>query len=98
MDEDQERERVAAEVSARLRDRGIQITEEEDPGDLATALEAVERFEASVRAHGGDLMMDDLKSSEPEAPELVLPQRDPDESLARYALRVDAARQRLDAA
>src|SRR5436190_1587844 len=54
-DDDEERdERDAAvtEVAGRLRDRGIAVTGAEDPGDLASLLEAVERFEAAVEAHG----------------------------------------------
>lgn len=95
MDEAQERQQVADEVATRLRDRGLQITEAEDPEDLAAALEAVERFEAAVKASGGDLMMDNLMSSEPEDPRFVLPERLPDETLASYALRVDEATRRL---
>jgi hypothetical protein len=93
--EAREREAVAAEVAARLRDRGLQITETEDPEHLALVLEAVERFETAVTARGGDLMMDDLKSSQPEDPLFVLPRREPDESLPSYTLRVDDAAQRL---
>ena len=37
MDESRERQQVADEVAARLRDRGLQITETEDPEDLAAA-------------------------------------------------------------
>jgi hypothetical protein len=95
VDEATERQHVADEVAARLRDRGLQITEAEDPEDLAAALEAVERFEGAVKASGGDLMVDNLRSSEPEDPRLVLPERRPDETLAAFALRVDEATRRL---
>src|SRR5213592_4831410 len=58
---------VAAEVAARLRDRGVTVTGAERPEDLADLLSAVERFEAAVEGHGGDLMVDDLRSPEPDA-------------------------------
>src|SRR5438034_6410137 len=47
-------------------------------GDL---LEAVERFENVVEAHGGDLMVDDLKSSEPDDRHFVLPRRNKGEAI-----------------
>src|SRR2546425_3549715 len=65
-EEAEERAAAVAEVSARLRSRGIAVTGAEGPEDLADLLSAVERFEAAVEAHGGDLMVDDLKSAEPD--------------------------------
>ena len=82
---------VAAEVADRLRRRGIPLSGDERPEDLADLLAAVERFESAVEARGGDLMVNDLKSSEPEDPHFVLPSRLPDESLRGYAVRIDAA-------
>ena len=49
----EERDAAVAEVAARLRDRGVTVTGAEDPGDLASLLDAVERFEAAVESHGG---------------------------------------------
>src|SRR2546422_6081116 len=60
----QEQDAAAAEVAARLRQRGITVTGAERPDDLVDLLSAVERFEAAVEAHGGDLMVDDLRSSQ----------------------------------
>jgi len=54
---------AAAEVADRLRRRGITVTGAERSDDLADLLSAVERFEKAVEAHGGDLMVDDLKSA-----------------------------------
>ncbi len=51
-----ERRAAAAEVVARLRTRGITASDAERSEDLANLLSAVERFEAAVEAHGGDLM------------------------------------------
>src|SRR2546429_2720167 len=61
----EERDAAVAEVAARLRGRGVTVTGTEPPDDLANLLTAVERFEAAGEAHGGDLMVDDLKSREP---------------------------------
>src|SRR2546428_12249567 len=74
-EEAEERTAAVAEVAARLRSRGIALTGAEDPGDLADLLSAVERFEAAVEAHGGDLMVDDLKSSRPDDRHFVVPRR-----------------------
>src|SRR3989442_3029518 len=74
-EEAEERAAAVAEVAARLRSRGIALTGAEDPGDLADLLSAVERFEAAVEAHGGDLMVDDLKSSRPDDRHFVVPRR-----------------------
>src|SRR6266545_3164095 len=72
---DEERAAAAAEVAARLRQRGVAVTGAEDSDALANLLSAVERFEAAVEAHGGDLMVDDLRSSRPDDPHFVVPRR-----------------------
>jgi len=82
---------VAAEVADRLRRRGIPLSGDERPEDLADLLTAVERFEATVEARGGDLMVDDLKSTEPDDPHFVLPARMPDESVRDYTARIESA-------
>lgn len=88
-----EEERAAAsrETTARLHSRGIEISSHEDSEELADLLSAVERFEERVEALGGDLMVDDLNSSEPDDPHFVVPQRAPGESLRSYIGRIDAA-------
>jgi hypothetical protein len=86
---------VAAEVADRLRRRGIALREDERPEELADLLTAVEQFEAAVKSRGGDLMVDDLKSSEPDDRHFVLPQREGDESVASYVARITAATERL---
>ncbi|HXL05383.1 MAG TPA: hypothetical protein VN964_00565 [Gemmatimonadales bacterium] len=87
-----ERAAAAAEVTARLRSRGITVTGGENPEDLVDLLSAVERFEAAVEAHGGDLMVDDLKSSRPDDSHFVMPRRVPREAVQAYITRIDAAR------
>jgi hypothetical protein len=90
-----ERAAAAAEVSARLRSRGVAVTGGESPEDLVDLLSAVERFEAAVEAHGGDLMVDDLKSSRPDDSHFVMPRRVPREAVRAYIGRIDAARAAL---
>ena len=93
MDREEEREEhaAAAEVTSRLRSRGITVTGGENPEDLVDLLSAVERFEAAVEAHGGDLMVDDLKSSRPDDSHFVVPRRAPREAARAYLGRIDAA-------
>ncbi|HUL49522.1 MAG TPA: hypothetical protein VLT79_05845 [Gemmatimonadales bacterium] len=91
----EEQRAAARETTARLRERGVNVSEDEAPEDLAFLLEAVERFETEVESHGGDLMMDDLKSSRPDDPHFVLPARAAREQLRSYAERIDAAATRL---
>jgi hypothetical protein len=91
----EERARAAAEVAARLRQRGIALTGAERPNDLVDLLSAVERFEAVVEAHGGDLMVDDLKSSQPDDRHFVVPRRGNGETVRAYVARIDEAAARL---
>jgi hypothetical protein len=67
------------------------LSGDERPEDLADLLSAVERFEAAVEARGGDLMVDDLNSSEPDDPHFVLPPRAAEESVRDYIARIDEA-------
>lgn len=90
-----ERRDVAAEVADRLRRRGIALTGSERPNELADLLSAVERFESAVEAHGGDLMVDDLKSSRPDDSHFVLPRRAKAESVPAYIVRIDGATDKL---
>ena len=82
---------VAQEVADRLRRRGIPLSGDERPDELADLLTAVERFEQAVEARGGDLMVDDLKSSQPDDPHFVLPPRATEESVRDYIARIDSA-------
>ena len=92
--QEEERARAAAEVAARLRQRGL-LTGAERPDDLVDLLSAVERFEAVVEAHGGDLMVDDLRSSQPDDSHFVVPRRGHGETVRAYVARIDEAAGRL---
>ena len=91
----EERAAAGMETAARLASRGIRVTGHEDSEELVDLLTAVERFEELVEALGGDLMVDDLKSSEPDDPHFVVPEREPGENLRRYIGRIEAAIARL---
>jgi len=91
----EEQARAAAEVAARLRQRGIALTGAERPDDLVDLLSAVERFEAVVEAHGGDLMVDDLRSSRPDDSHFVVPRRGHGEAVRAYVTRIDEATAQL---
>jgi hypothetical protein len=82
---------VEADVSARLCKRGVEVSAADSAGDLADLLSAVERFEAAVERHGGDLMVDDLRSAEPDDRHFVAPRRGAKESARAYIGRVDQA-------
>jgi hypothetical protein len=86
---------ATAETRMRLDSRGITLTGAESPDELADLLSAVEEFEEMVEAHGGDLMVDDLRSSEPDDPHFVLPRRRPDEPVAKYMGRIEEAIENL---
>ena len=82
------------EVSARLRTSGVSLDGTESAEELVNLLEAVERFERAVRAHGGDLMVDEGpggRTREPDDIHFVLPARDPREPVAAYLGRIDDA-------
>ena len=91
----EERDAAAAEAAARLRSRGIHVTGTETPEELDDLLTAVGRFEAAVERHGGDLMVDDLKSSQPDDRHFVLPRREPGDSIRAYIGRINDATAQL---
>src|SRR5882672_7908532 len=90
-----ERRHVASEVADRLRHRGVVLTGSERPEELADLLSAVERFEAAVEAHGGDLMVDDLKSVQPDDRHFIVPRRAHGEVTRTYISRIDEATAKL---
>jgi len=94
-EEFEERASAVAEVAARLRSRGITVTGAENPEDVVNLLSAVERFEGAVEAHGGDLMVDDLKSSRPDDRHFVVPRRAHGEVVRAYITRIDEATAQL---
>ncbi len=51
--------------------------------------------EPALAWHGGDLMVDDLKSSQPDDPHFVLPRRERGDTVRAYIGRIDEATARL---
>jgi hypothetical protein len=93
--DDDERRRVADELGARLRARGVRLDGRETGEQLANLLDAVETFEGAVEAHGGDLMVDEPVRSEarvsPDNRAFVLPVRREGESVAALIGRIAEA-------
>ncbi|MGQ0702626.1 MAG: hypothetical protein ACT4PM_05785 [Gemmatimonadales bacterium] len=88
---DEERAAAARETVDRLHGRGIEVSEREMPEDLGGLMAAVERFEEMVEMRGGDLMVDDLKSSAPDDPHFVVPRRRPGEPIPSWIKRIEDA-------
>lgn len=91
-------EQIAAamtETADRLRRRGVKVSRRERPDELAGLLSAIERFEAVVQARGGDLFVDDLRSSQPDDPHFVIPTRRRGENTQAYITRIDLAAEKL---
>jgi hypothetical protein len=94
-DRGSEQRRAVAEVVFRLQRRGVLVSRQDGAEALEDLLSAVERFEAAVEAHGGDLMVDDLRSSRPDDGHFVVPRRAPGEGIRAYLGRIDDATGRL---
>jgi hypothetical protein len=89
-----ERRSVSLSVASTLGARGVELTGAESSEELVEMLDAVERFEAAVSAAGGDRMVNDPDSSDPQEAAFVLPRRSVDESSYEYADRVLRAARR----
>ena len=92
---DEDREHAADMAYSQLRQRGVEVTGDEPIGELASLLEAVERFESAVSALGGDRMTNAPDSAQPDDPRLVLPRRKDGERVGAYAERVSVAADEL---
>ena len=91
-----EEQRAAAEdMVARLHKRGVTVARSAVVAGVGDLLEAIRRFENAVDAHGCDLMVDDLKSSQPDDSHFVMPRRTPGEKLPAYTSRIHEARDKL---
>ncbi len=92
---EQERRSVSSSVAATLEARGVDLTGDENSEQLVEMLDAVERFEAAVSEAGGDRMINDPDSTNPQEEAFVLPRRGVDESPFEYADRVQHAARRI---
>ena len=95
---EEELQSAVVETVGRLHSRGIEVSPMETPEDLVELLTAVERFEDTVEALGGDLFVDDLRSSRPDDHRFVVPTRLSGEPIRSYRRRVDEATAQLRAA
>jgi len=86
---------VKTEELGRLHARGINIDSHAPAEAVVEVVEAVELFERTVEARGGDLMVDTPPVREPDNPDFVLPRLQEDESLAEFARRIRAAAARI---
>jgi hypothetical protein len=95
---DEERRRIAEEISSRLRRNGVQLAGNESTEELAELEEAVEQFERMVERGGGDLMVDEPVTGgspiAPDEPDFVLPARKQSESVPAYIKRIREAASR----
>jgi hypothetical protein len=91
----EERSSAATEITGRLFQHGIDVSDSEDPALLADLLSAVESFEAAVEARGGDLMVNTPNSADPQNPEFVVPSRKADENIENYIRRINEAAEKL---
>lgn len=92
-----EQRRTRVGMVDRLADRGIMVSEADALESVVELLDAVETFERTVEARGGDLMVDTPPSRQPDSPQFVLPRREAGEPIDRYAGRIRAAASRLRA-
>ena len=92
----EERVNAAVEITARLQQKGIDASSDEDTALLADLLSAVERFETAVINRGGDLFVNSPTSTEPQNPEFVVPLRVADETFEGYLRRVNEAADALE--
>jgi hypothetical protein len=91
----EEQLRAREEMEDRLRDRGIHLHALDGDEEIEDLLDAIERFEVVVESRGGDLLMDRIGSSQPTNPAFVPPIRGPEESIADYRPRIEAATDQL---
>jgi hypothetical protein len=92
--ENEEVRRVSGELAARLSTLGIRTSGTESAEDLLRMVEAVDRFEAAVESHGGDLMMDEGprgNTTEPDDRHFALPVRREHETVTDYLERLARA-------
>jgi hypothetical protein len=86
--------RVSVEIAGRLAALGVWLGGRETPDELVAIEEAVERFEEAVRAHGGDLMVDEGphgRTTQPDDRHFALPLRGEQEPVAPYLERLERA-------
>ena len=92
---DEEARRVAENVAGQLRQRGVDVRDDDSESDLGMLLTAAQHFAKAVAANGGDSFTNTPESTEPDDPEFVMPRRGDDESAVEYARRIETQAQAL---
>lgn len=88
----EERNAVRDELEGRLNRSGVVLSGSESDEQILAIADAVEAFDASRAAAGGDSQVNTPESSQPDDPHYVLPRRRDDEPVEQYVRRVrDAA-------
>jgi hypothetical protein len=93
-EDDRERAGVVAELSAKLRRRGVELTGHETSDEIGDLLDAVEDWESVVERQGGDLYVDE-GGDQPDNPDFVLPKRRAGERVGQYIHRIEEATELL---
>jgi hypothetical protein len=91
----EEQSRARNHTSDILARRGVLLFGDETDDELADLWTAVERFESTVEARGGDTMTNAPDSAEPDNPAFVLPERKSREPAGDYTRRILEAAARL---
>lgn len=81
----------------RLREQGIEVSDDANPESIVDLLDAVDAFGAASAARGCDTFTNTLKSSQPDDESCVLPRLRGDESIVDYTNRVRTATGRIAA-
>jgi hypothetical protein len=84
----EEQVRAQQHVAEVLAHRGVLLAGDETGRELADLWSAVEQFESTVEARGGDTLTNAPDSREPDNPAFVLPERKAGESAADYTGRI----------
>jgi hypothetical protein len=92
---DDEVERVSAQITGQLAERGVLVHDDDDPAARSDILSAVQRFEVAVQLCGASSYTNAPQSSEPDDERFVVPRRADDESADAYVRRVRDAADRL---
>lgn len=90
LDNDETR-RAAENVTGQLKQRGVDVRDEDSDSDLAMLLTAAQHFAKAVAARGGDSFTNTPESTEPDDPTFVMPRRNASETGTEYGRRIEQA-------
>ena len=88
----EEQDAAKAAGAGRLQTLGVHLSGTETSEEIGDLIDAIERFEQAVESAGGDLMVDEGphgRTTEPDHPQFVLPQRTANESVTAFVGRLN---------